>query len=198
MDISDDLKLFDDQLIKKLNELAANKIEYWDIKAGVGIGTNLDFTDQKSKEISSYELKDCGIRTFVNGGWGFNALKDISKNAVIDGFIKAIKLAQLSESLCKNKFKIKERDPLITTFKIKSKKNVDDIHVEDKINQVKQQEKIASEYSRLMLLSRLCCSISFICFFKSSAESNLRSSRSRSIISIFNSWLYKLPLYPIT
>ena len=147
MDVSDDLKLFDDQLIKKLNQLAANKIEYWDIKAGVGMGTSLDFTDQKSKEISSYELKDCGIRTFVNGGWGFNALNDISKKSVLDGFNEAIKLAQLSESLCKNKFKIKERDPLITTFKIKSKKNVDDIHVEDKINQVKQQEKIASEYS---------------------------------------------------
>ena len=65
MDITDELKIFDDQLIKKLNQLAANKIEYWDIKAGVGIGTSIDFTDQKSKEISSYELKDCGIRTFV-------------------------------------------------------------------------------------------------------------------------------------
>ncbi len=147
MEVVDELKLFDDQLIEKLNQLAANKIEYWDIKSGVGIGTSLDFTDQKSKEVSSYELIDCGIRTFVNGGWGFNTLQDISKPSVIEGFKQAIKLARLSESLCKNKFKIKERDALITNFKLESKKNIEDIHVEEKINQVKQQEKIASKYS---------------------------------------------------
>ena len=147
MDIFDELKIFDDQLIVNLNQIAANKIEYWDIKSGVSIGTNLDFTDQKSKEISSYEIKECGIRTFVNGGWGFNTLKEISKKSVIEGFEEAIKLALLSESLCKNKFKIKERDPIIKDFKIKSKKNIENIDIEEKINHIKQQEKIASEYS---------------------------------------------------
>ncbi|MFX1337221.1 MAG: TldD/PmbA family protein [Promethearchaeota archaeon] len=147
MDIADELKIFDDQLIKKLDQLAANTIEYWDIKTGIGMGTSLDFTDQKSKEISSFELIDCGIRTFVNGGWGFNTLQTISQRSVIEGFEKAIKLAQISESLCKHKFKINERDPLIASYEIKSKKNISDIDIEDKINQVKQQEKIASEYS---------------------------------------------------
>ena len=147
MDVSDDLKVFDDQLIKNLNQLAANKIEYWDIKSGIGMGTSLDFTDQKSKEISSYELIDCGIRTFVNGGWGFNTLPDISKQSVIEGFKQAIKLARLSESLGKNKFKINETDALITNFKLKTKNSIEDIHVEEKINQVKHQEKIASNYS---------------------------------------------------
>lgn len=147
MDIFDELKIFDDQLIVNLNQIAANKIEYWDIKSGVSIGTNLDFTDQKSKEISSYEIKECGIRTFVNGGWGFNTLKEISKKSVIEGFEEAIKLALLSESLCKNKFKIKDRDPIIKDFKIKSKKNIENIDIEEKINHIKQQEKIASEYS---------------------------------------------------
>ena len=147
MAIIDELKIFDENLITKLNQLAANKIEYWDIKAGLGLGTNLDFTDQKSKEISSYEIKECGIRTFINGGWGFNVLKDLSKNSIIGGFEEAIKLARLSESLCDNKFKIKERDPLIQNFKINSKKNIENIDIKDKIDQIKEQEKIASEYS---------------------------------------------------
>ncbi|MHA1526389.1 MAG: hypothetical protein ACTSQD_05105, partial [Promethearchaeota archaeon] len=67
MEIADELTIFDEKLITKLNQLASNKIEYWDINSGVGTGTNLDFTDQKSKEISSYEIRECGIRTFKNG-----------------------------------------------------------------------------------------------------------------------------------
>jgi TldD protein len=147
MEISNELKIINDKLIKDLNKIALNNIEYWDIKSGVGIGTNLDFTDQKSKEISSYEVRECGIRTFVNGGWGFAVIKDISKKTIINGFKKALKLAQLSESLCKIKFKIRERDALIKNFKINSRKNLDDISIEDKIKLVKHHEKIASTYS---------------------------------------------------
>jgi TldD protein len=147
MDTIDQLKIFDEGLIRKLNQIATEKIEYWDIKAGIGIGTNLDFTDQKSKEVSSYEITECGIRTFMNGGWGFNVLKTLSKDSIMDGFIKATKLAQLSESLCKNKFKIMERDPLIKDYRITAKKKIEDINVEEKINKVKQQEKVASEFS---------------------------------------------------
>ncbi|TFG08823.1 MAG: TldD/PmbA family protein [Promethearchaeota archaeon] len=143
----DTLKVFDDQLLKQLNQLAVNKIEYWDIKSGIGIGTHLDFTDQKSKEISSYELRECGIRTFTNGGWGFNVIKDLSKESIKKGFINAMKLARLSESLCKNKFKIKERNPLVKNYKGKSKKKIEDISIEDKIDQVKYHEKTACNYS---------------------------------------------------
>ena len=79
MDIIDDLKTIDSNLANELNQIASNKIEYWDIKAGVGFGTNLDFTDQKNKEISSYSINEMGIRTFVNGGWGFFVLKETQK-----------------------------------------------------------------------------------------------------------------------
>jgi len=147
MEIADELTIFDEALITKLNQLASNKIEYWDIKSGAGTGTNLDFTDQKSKEISSYEIRECGIRTFKNGGWGFTVIKDLSKNSIEKGFKNAIKLAHLTESLTKNKFTIKERDPLIKTFRINSQHNIDDITVEEKIDLVKYHEKISSTYS---------------------------------------------------
>ncbi|MHA1659423.1 MAG: TldD/PmbA family protein [Promethearchaeota archaeon] len=147
MEIIEELKTIDESLINKLNQTAANKIEYWDIKCGFTTGTAIDFTDQKSKDISSYSVSECGIRTFLNGGWGFSVLKSLSKNSIVNGFARAIKLAQLSESLCKNKFKIKERDPLIKDFKVNRKKNLEDIDVEEKIALVKNHEKIASGYS---------------------------------------------------
>jgi len=137
MELAEDLKNIDDKLIEKLNQIALNKIEYWDIRCSVNVGTSLDFTDQKSKEISSSEMINCGIRGFINGGWGFVVLKDLDRNSIIDGFSKAVKLARLTESLSKNKFKIKERDPLIKNFRVSSKKNLMEVDVEEKINLVK-------------------------------------------------------------
>ncbi|MFX1415117.1 MAG: hypothetical protein ACFFA2_14990, partial [Promethearchaeota archaeon] len=68
MKIVDELKVFDDSLIKRLSNLATNKINYWDLRASLQNGITLDFTNQKSKEISSYETLECGIRTFLDGG----------------------------------------------------------------------------------------------------------------------------------
>ncbi|MFX1374937.1 MAG: TldD/PmbA family protein [Promethearchaeota archaeon] len=147
MDFDDDLKEIDDKLIKELNRIAQDKIEYWDVRTGVNQGATLDFTDLKSKEISSHFITECGIRAFINGGWGFYVLKDLNRKAILNGFQKAIKLARLSESLCKTKFKLVQQDPLIRDFKIHPKKKLEDIDIEEKINLVKNHEKIACEYS---------------------------------------------------
>ncbi|MFX1312780.1 MAG: TldD/PmbA family protein [Promethearchaeota archaeon] len=147
MEVTNNLNTIDQTLIKDLNNIAKDKIDYWDIRAGLHKGITLDFTDQKSKEISSYKITKCGIRTFKNGGWGFNVLKDINKKTITDGFLKAIKLASLSESLCKNKFKIKIYNPLIESFKIQCKKKLEDIDIKDKIKLVKYHENTAVDYS---------------------------------------------------
>ncbi len=147
MEISDELNEIDEKLIKQLNQIAKEKVEYWDIRAEINNGTSLDFTNQKSKEISSFEIINCGIRAFKNGGWGFSVLKDLNRESIKLGFQKAIKLACFSESLCKIKFNINQRDPLIDKFKNNRKKKLEEIDIEDKINLVKEHEKKASDYS---------------------------------------------------
>jgi TldD protein len=147
MEFSDELKQIDDNLVKQLHLISKDKVEYWDIRAEVNNGTSLDFTNQKSKEISSFETVNCGIRAFKNGGWGFSVLKELKRESIKIGFQKAIKLARLSESLCKTKFKIAQNDPLIKNFKIKRKKNLREIDIREKITLVKDHEKIASSYS---------------------------------------------------
>ena len=64
MEIADELKHIDENLVNQLYQIAKDKIEYRDIRAGVHHGTHLDFIDKKSKEISTYEITECGIRTF--------------------------------------------------------------------------------------------------------------------------------------
>ena len=147
MEISDELKEIDENLIKQLNQIAKEKVEYWDIRTEVNNGTSLDFNDQKSKEISSFEIINCGIRAFKNGGWGFSVLKDLKRESIKLGFQKAMKLARLSESLCKVKFNLNQRDPLIVQYQNSRKKKLDDIDIEDKIKLVKEHEQIASNYS---------------------------------------------------
>jgi TldD protein len=148
MEISDDLKVIDENLIKQLNQIAKNKVEYWDLRTEVNNGTSLDFTNQKSKEISSFEIIDCGIRAFKNGGWGFSVLKDLQEETIKTGLQKTIKLARLSESLTKIKFNIAQNKPLIANFTGKSKKNLEEIDLDDKIKLVKNHEKTAGEYSK--------------------------------------------------
>ena len=154
MEIAEDLKNIDNKLIDQLNQIALNKIEYWDIRCSANLGTSLDFTDQKSKEVSSSEMINCGIRGFINGGWSFVVLKDLDRSSIINGFSKAVKLARLTESLSKNKFKIKKRDPLVKNFKVSSKKNLLDVDVEEKINLVKHHENIVSNFSPKIKNSR--------------------------------------------
>jgi TldD protein len=147
MDLADDLKIFDNDLIADLNRLAQNSVDYWDIRASINKGTTIDFVDQKSKEISFYELNDCGIRSFVNGGWGFNVLKSFDKKSIKQGMQKSIKLAKLSESLVSENFKIKEIKPITKQFHNQTKINLKDVDIEEKIKLVKNHEKIASNYS---------------------------------------------------
>ncbi|TFF89041.1 MAG: hypothetical protein EU548_08145, partial [Promethearchaeota archaeon] len=154
MDIIDELKVFDDDLIAKLNTLSNDKIDYWDIRAGLTLGNHIDFTNQKSKEVSSYDVLNCGIRTFLNGGWGFYVLNDLDKASILQGFSKAIKLAMQSELLSKRKFQIQERKPLVKDHKIQSKIPLKEIGIEEKISIVEEHEKIASNYSKHIVNTR--------------------------------------------
>ncbi|MFW9783773.1 MAG: TldD/PmbA family protein [Candidatus Heimdallarchaeota archaeon] len=148
MKIVDELKVFDDSLIKRLSNLATNKINYWDLRASLQNGTTLDFTNQKSKEISSYETLECGIRTFLDGGWGFCVLKELNRENIINSFSKAIKLAKQSHLFCKTNFKMTESKPIQKHFIINSKRNLESIDIKDKIEIVKYHEDIASTYSK--------------------------------------------------
>jgi len=147
MEFDDDLKEIDDTLIEELHSTARDKIEYWDVRSGISHGVTIDFTDLKSKEISSHYSTECGIRAFHNGGWGFCILKDLNRKAIVSGFQKAIALARLSESMCKFKFKIDDRDPLIKNFNIQPQQKLEDIDIEEKIKMVRNHEQIATDYS---------------------------------------------------
>ncbi|TXT61187.1 MAG: Protease TldD [Promethearchaeota archaeon] len=147
MELPEELKILDEKLIRKFDQLSENKIDYWDVRAESKLGSSVEFTDMKSKEVSSFETSRCGIRTFYNGGWGFLVLENLNRNVLEQDFKKAIKLARLSESFNKTKFKIQEKEPLKENFNLETKESIENIGISEKIEIVKNQEKIANEYS---------------------------------------------------
>jgi TldD protein len=144
----EELKIFDEKLTKKLNILAQNRIDYWDLRTAIETGTMVEFTDNKSKELSTHQRDDCGIRTFSNGGWGFVSLEKISRDSIEEGFKKAIKLAKLSESKTKTNYKLKKSDPIKDTFKLKVRRDLEDVDISNKIELLKYHENIANEFDR--------------------------------------------------
>ena len=135
------------EFIDSLDQEYGKETEYWDLRAAFREGTAIEFSDKRSKEISTYNLTGCSIRTFINGGWGFYVMSDLSRKSLRNGFANAIKLAKFSSSMSKIKFKIEERVPFVNDFKINSKKKLNNISLEEKINLVKEHEVTASNYS---------------------------------------------------
>ena len=140
--------IFNDELFQSLERENIPKVDYWDIRARYSEGTVIEFSDEKSKEISTYNLIGSSIRVYINGGWGFYIINEPSMNSLKDGFRRAIKLAKLSSSLSKLKFKIKEKNCYIREYKAESKRELKDISLEEKINLVKEHELKASSVSK--------------------------------------------------
>jgi len=139
--------IYNDELFQSLEREDIPKVDYWDLRARYSEGTFIEFSDEKSKEISTYNLTGCSIRTFVKGGWGFYIINEPSMDSIKTGFKRAVKLAKLSSSLSKLNFKIEEKTPNIEDFKIRSQKKLNDISVEEKIKLVKEHEINASSFS---------------------------------------------------
>ena len=140
--------IFSDELLHSIEQEDNIKVDYWDLRARYNEGTAIEFSDRKSKEISTYNLVGSSIRVFINGGWGFYIINDPSMDSFKDGFKRAVKLAKLSSTMSKLRFKIKEKKSYIKDHKVESKRKLKDISLEEKINLVKDHELKASNYSK--------------------------------------------------
>jgi TldD protein len=146
MNCVDEFKIFDDTFMNQIDQ--GIKCDYWDLRAGISTGTSLEFTDLKSKEISSYDLTGCSIRTYLDGGWGFLVLNDINKGQILEGFKKATQYAKFSAKNSKEKYEIKKPSSITKKVEIKSKRSINDVDIDEKIHLTQEQEKNAADFSK--------------------------------------------------
>ena len=178
--------MFNDELFRSLEREVNFKADYWDLRTRYSEGTVIEFSDEKSKEISTYNLIGSSIRVFINGGWGFYIINEPSMNSLRDGFRIASKLAKLSSSLSKLKFKIKEKNSYINEYKVESKRKLNDISLEEKISLVKEHEIKASSFSKKVKNTRTIYMDSHLNqIFRDSFDSKV--SQELEIVRLFSS-----------
>ena len=94
-------------------ELAVERLmgggaEFADVRVESFSGTIIVVMDGRTKTITSRIEKGCGVRAFIDGGWGFAVCNGLEPSKVKDAADAAVKLANVSREKAKVKFKIEE------------------------------------------------------------------------------------------
>lgn len=126
-------------LFKKIIDKIEPKVDYIDIRAGKGNGTNIIMKDDKINEINTGLTKGARIRVLNNGAWGFAYTNEIEQLEEISK--KAIKI---SNSL-KGDVDIGNYDIIKDKVQTKRKIPVSDVSIKEKkevINEVNKASKL--------------------------------------------------------
>jgi len=113
-------------LFEKVIEQTSKKVDYIDIRSGIGVNTSLLMKDGDVDEINTGMSLGARIRVLNNGAWGFAYTTDLSKiNEITQTAIK------LSSSL-KGDVRLSESDVVKDKIKIDVKIPFKDVSVEEK------------------------------------------------------------------
>ena len=81
------------------------------------------------------------IRVLKNGCLGFASTNIMSKGKIGNIVEKAVKMANASSRLVKNKIKLSEEDGIVDSYEVKQKIKIEDIGCEEKIKKLQEFEK---------------------------------------------------------
>jgi TldD protein len=82
--------------------------EFADVRAESFSGTIIVVMDGRTKTITTRIEKGCGVRAFIDGGWGFAVCNGLDHALVKDAAETAVKLARVSREKAKVRFKMEE------------------------------------------------------------------------------------------
>jgi TldD protein len=82
--------------------------EFADLRMESFLGTIIVVMDGRTKTITTRVERGCGIRAFIDGGWGFAVCNDLGIGVVREAAERAARLAKVSRAKAKVRFKIDE------------------------------------------------------------------------------------------
>ena len=80
--------------------------EFADIRLEAISGVNIVVMDGKTRTVTTRIESGCGIRAFMNGGWGFSVCNSLDRRKVLEASEKAVRLAKVSRERAKVKFEM--------------------------------------------------------------------------------------------
>jgi len=130
----------DVELDYALTLLEKAKVEYGDVRF-VSRKAERITTKNGAPVVSISSSKGVGVRTLVNGAWGFASTNDISKKGIKKVVELAVRTAKASGLTTKEKVVLSPEDPHTDKYETVIKKNPWDVPIEDKINYLLECEK---------------------------------------------------------
>jgi TldD protein len=105
--------LFEARIMEDVAEAAIdhalrNGAEFADLRMESFQGTIIVVMDGRTKTITTRIERGCGIRAFIDGGWGFAVSNDLDIEVVREAAETAARLAKVSKEKAKVRFKIDE------------------------------------------------------------------------------------------
>jgi len=132
--------------------------------------TSIVYVDGHLKSFSSNNDEGWALRVFVNGAWGLSSLPISKQENLKEAVERAYKIAKLSSSFLKEKYRLKDIKTYVVNVSTKIKKDFENISFEEKIELVKNLD-------------------SSIRNFDSRIKSNtVRYNENKDIIEIYNSF----------
>jgi len=120
--------------------------DFIDVRFEKTIGTAIKVVDSKLKVGMNFNNIGVGIRSFINGSWGFVSISSVEKEKLKQKIKLAIKMAKLIDKHSKIKFELNNIPTTERKFPLKVKIKVSDIDVSEKIKFVEEIDKQARNY----------------------------------------------------
>ncbi len=120
--------------------------EFVDVRAEAFSGTVIVVMDGRTKTITARVEKGCGIRAFIDGGWGFSVCNSLDAPKVRDAARSAVKLARVSREKARVRFKIGEAKAVRKKDEYPCLTSPSSIPVSDKLELVMGHDRTMKSY----------------------------------------------------
>ena len=125
------------EIFNSILEKIENKVDYADIRAGIGTSSSILMKDSKIETIETGNSNGARIRVLNNGAWGFSYTNDLNKlDEIVETAIK------ISESL-KGDIELANVDPVKDKVNTPRKIPINDVSTEEKKELISEVDKSA-------------------------------------------------------
>ena len=115
--------------------------EFVDLRMESLSGTSIIVMDGRTKTVNAKVEKGCGVRAFIDGGWGFSVCNGFESEALKAIAESAVKLAKVSRDKAKVRFKVEAAPSVRTKDVYPCRVPPSSIAMEDKVKLVLDMDK---------------------------------------------------------
>lgn len=135
---------------KAIDEALKQGASYVDVRIGEILDENLSIRNGVPEEVRLFQLRGLGIRSIVNGAWGFAASVDLTDNEAIRLAREAVNTASASSKLAKTMVNLTAAVPREDAYSTPTKQDPFKISLEEKMDVLMSAERTMAGHSPII------------------------------------------------